>query len=551
MTKIIRADGCYVPRNCLAKSAILERADKTFYFNTAQCAKCDRLESRPNDCEGCENFLGRYKLWSLHHDKQYVRLPRDMFFRLNDYFGVDVDDFTVVDKRKSPPMPHFELLKFRFSLLREEQRRTLAQMYKWKEQGIRGIIKAAPRTGKTVMSLALMCKLGFRAAWIAPQEDLLRGFRADAEKFTNLLDVERTVGRILIGTPRDCEEAQQMCVSLLTPHTFISEKGWAKLDDFRLIYGTVGLDECHRMNANVFSKVIDQFYARNVFGVTATDKRKDKKEAICAEIVGPVIAESTAESLTPTVYVHDVEFKSKTRKDAKIFLYYRELFANKSYVSYATDLILRLVADGHKVVVPVVNKSHIVKLYARLNKKLRVGVFAGSSHPGYAGADLNRERVLSRAQAGKLDVVIGIRAIIATGINVIPWSALVVLCPTKNEHNMYQETKRVCTPGENKLDPELHFLVETSARGLESVVHQYTHCMKKHKYNIDPKSKSLILQWQDQLNTKSDNISDEMFGTSVVGEDWYEEVSDSNEDDVPVKQAVGLAKEDSFLNGSF
>lgn len=70
---------------------------------------------------------------------------------------------------------------------------------------------------------------------------------------------------------------------------------------------------------NVFSKVIDQFYARNVFGVTATDKRKDKKEAICAEIVGEVIAESTAESLTPTVYVHDVEFKSKRRERTRRF----------------------------------------------------------------------------------------------------------------------------------------------------------------------------------------------------------------------------------------
>jgi len=68
-----------------------------------------------------------------------------------------------------------------------------------------------------------------------------------------------------------------MCISLLTPHTFISEKGWDSLDDYRMLFGTVGIDEYHRINSNVFSKVIDQFYARNLFGVSATEKRKDKK----------------------------------------------------------------------------------------------------------------------------------------------------------------------------------------------------------------------------------------------------------------------------------
>lgn len=73
-------------------------------------------------------------------------------------------------------MPHLDMFKFKYSMLREDQRVTLAQMYKWHEEGIRGAIKAAPRTGKTVMSMALMHKLKLRAAWIAPQENCCVGF---------------------------------------------------------------------------------------------------------------------------------------------------------------------------------------------------------------------------------------------------------------------------------------------------------------------------------------------------------------------------------------
>ena len=549
--KIFRADGCYVPRSLLRKEDVIKHAEKTFYFNPLVCNKCDKKDERPSGCTGCENFLGHYKLWSLHNDKQYVRLPRDMFFRLKDYFGIDVKEHQLVDKRKTPPMPHLDMFKFKYSMLREDQRVTLAQMYKWHEEGIRGAIKAAPRTGKTVMSMALMHKLKLRAAWIAPQEELLRGFRADAEKFTNILELEQKVGRILIGVPRDVEDAAQMCISLLTPHTFISEKGWDSLDDYRMLFGTVGIDEYHRINSNVFSKVIDQFYARNLFGVSATEKRKDKKDLVGLEIVGPVLATSEAESLIPTVHIHDVGFKAKTKKSAKIYFYYRELFANKSYVDYAVKLILDLVSQGRKVVVPVVNKAHIAKLYAKLNRKVRTGVFARSTHPGYAGADLNRARVLDQARSGKLDVVLGIRSIIGVGVNVVPWTDLIVMCPTTNEYNMYQETKRVCTPAEGKAEPQVHFLVETGVRGISSMVHQYTHTIKRYKYKMSPKSLELIREWQEVLSRRNDDLSDDMFGAQVTDSEWYSADADDAEDDKEPLVATGLARADSSLNGSF
>lgn len=85
-----------------------------------------------------------------------------------------------------------------------------------------------------------------------------------------------------------------------------SSDQWKKIKD---VFGFVACDEVQRYAAATFTKTIDQFSARYRIGVSADERRKDKKEFLIYDMFGKVAEDIKKKELVNKNLIHDVEVR--------------------------------------------------------------------------------------------------------------------------------------------------------------------------------------------------------------------------------------------------
>ena len=250
--------------------------------------------------------------------------------------------------------------------------------------------------------------------------------------------------------------ATPILVGNSTYQTFISAKGQKRFNQIKNLFTLLGVDEVHRANSNLFSKVVNNLNCRYKFGLSGTPERKDGRDFIVSHIIGPTIAKPVVESCTPRVVV--VKTGVDTGYSYKLWTYMlrfleRQIKRNNLIVKHAVnDLKL-----GHSIVIPVTFQSHVNTLVSMINKAVgkRVAVpFTGRMNK------VERRQVILDARKGKVKVVVGMRQLIQLGINVPRWSAIYEVMPISNKPNHIQEVSRVLTPMEGKPQPLIKYFLD-------------------------------------------------------------------------------------------
>lgn len=151
-----------------------------------------------------------------------------------------------------------------------------------------GILKAPAGSGKTLMGMRLIKELEQPALWLTHTKDLLYQSRDAAQKLLSGIGKigifgdgkhEWGDGKLFLATVQTLGENPQLVETL-----------------DRLI-GLVLTDECHHVPATSFLDVISRFSAYHMYGVTATDERKDKLEIYMYRGIGPIIHEIKRDNL--------------------------------------------------------------------------------------------------------------------------------------------------------------------------------------------------------------------------------------------------------------
>ena len=489
--KIVVRDRIYIPVKHVSSEDVRKHYVKSLY-DDRNCARCEYRGDRHSYlCDKCESFKGSYKLWSrkVIAGVDYYGIPIGDRMMVQRKLGVVYDDYRIVDRRVTTP---FDFpIKFIIDPY-DYQHKVIKQFLRKKF----GLIEAPPRTGKTLIMLYIAIKLGLKVVLLAKQHEFLTQFldhihgneKEGIPKCTNLPELEKKHGRKLYGFPRKDEDYENFQIFVCTYQQFISEKqGRDRFNKLARVVGTLMIDEVHTANADEFSRVVSRFRCRYKMGVTGTVQRKDRKHFIIRHLLGPIVARTKREALTPTVYVHPtigVYPKSAYRGKAGWVYAMKFLSKHKKRNQQIVDRVLKDLENGHNIVIPVQFKEHVFELQRLINQQYGskiCEIFVGG------GGKANKERrkqILEEAKANKIRVIVGIRSLLQLGLNVPSWSAIYTVIPISNEPNYKQETKRVCTPMEGKRPPIIRLFYDDHLGQSIGCARSCLTQMRKFKYKF-------------------------------------------------------------------
>ncbi len=138
-----------------------------------------------------------------------------------------------------------------------------------------GVLSLPCGFGKTTVSLAIACKLGYRTMIIVHKEFLANQWEERIKQFCP----GATIGRVQQNKKDvECDFVIAMLQSLsLKEYTF---------GDFDSI-GTLIVDEAHHICAKVFSQSLFKMCPKHIFGLSATPNRKDGLTKVLHWFMGP------------------------------------------------------------------------------------------------------------------------------------------------------------------------------------------------------------------------------------------------------------------------
>ena len=454
MSKIIFRERIYIPIEAIDVAKV-KGAFTHHMFDEATCSRCEFKPERPcGECEECPGFQGTFNLWKQVENAQgeFIGIPMGSQRRVRKLFP-HLENYDVDDQRSSRPFTHdIEFTGRLYDYQKLAARAMTDAKY--------GLLESPPRSGKTVMVTAMICKFGMKTIILASQRDWLNGFyeticgSETQPALTNVPDIEGQYRKVICGFPKKLEEFSTFDISLVTYQTFLSPGGRKLLKAVRSKFGVLFLDESDKSGGTEFAKIISEFNCRHRYGVTGTVDRKDGREFLTKAILGPVQYKVELEGLKPRIAFTLTKFKKQYKTWNPLIA---ALAKDEERNNLIVDLVKKYYKEGHSIVIPVWRKEQVANLVDLINK--RAGKQIATAFTGIV-KDKDRKSGIIDMRNRQLRVIVGIRSILSRGINIPTLSCLIVAAPISNPPNFKQETSRVLTPLPGKIQPVIHHLLD-------------------------------------------------------------------------------------------
>jgi superfamily II DNA or RNA helicase len=518
--KLIVKDKIYVPQDWVDPSLLDKHYSKRFY-DQASCSKCEYREDRHGQaCEPCPAYKGRVVVHNTKRfgEQKYVGFPIGDKKNAEKKLEIDYADFKILDKRYVPEFKH----KIKFLLtLRPYQVELTDNFIK---RGAYGFMVAPPRSGKTASMLYISLKMGLKTLVIASQVEYLQQYlwhiEGNAEKgipkCTNLPELEKKVGHKLYGFPKTEEDYENFEIMFMTYQSFLSEKGKGRLKSIIPHVGMLQIDEADQGSAKEFATVIGAIPSRYKLAATGTVDRKDKKDWVMRQLVGPVISEIKIDMLIPKIVLHPTGIGAKKRYNLWVYAM-QFLSKHKERNAMIVEQVVKDLKVGHSVVIPVSFKLHISTLVEDINKAW--GSKIAEPYVGRTGKDSTlRADTLARVDKGETRVIVGIRRLVQRGLNVPRWSSMFYVIPSSNESSTRQEFSRVLTPMAGKNQPVIRMFYDELGQSKGCARNTLRFAKKTVKAFVSKKSKELASQLLSSGKKKYGNDeSVDSYGNSTSG----------------------------------
>lgn len=431
-------------------SKVLDKYEFRFYEEKS-CQSCEFLFERPGPtCEDCAANKGSAILArEMNIDGvTYLKMPIGSADEVLDIF----DDHKVQYKLKAdhPKVPMKRKITFT-GTLHEYQRTVVDAMHSER----RGVVKAPPRSGKTVCGSAFICEVGEKAVILASQKEWLDGFKETfigsktQKPLTDCLPSQ-------IGYCKKPEDFDKYDVCLVTPQTFLRHPEW--LDIIYEKASVVIVDEVRLSAAPKYAKVVASLNTRHYIGLDGTPSRsKDGRYVLVENLIGPIIARPIVPRLEPKIKL----IRTKFRRSYKMGVPWNKMVDDLEHDEERLKLIAKwAIMDAnhnHMVLIPMARVEAIRKLVNEINHQ--AGEIIAKPFTGDLPKKV-REDTLQEARTYEIKILVGTTKLLSVGTNIPRASCLYDVTMSSNTENCQQRNSRTLTPYEGKPHPILRIFMD-------------------------------------------------------------------------------------------
>lgn len=490
-------DSFYIQSKKLPE-ALRERMIKDntlLFFEEKACTPCEFLPERrasasglSDQCEQCAAFKGGAALASQVKmgKNKYMKLPIGDSIYLKKVMDSAGIDFRV--KEKFPVSPFKRPMKFTGIFKGQYQKDAANAIIKMK----RGVIKAPPRSGKTVIASAAITKIGQKTIIMASQREWLLGFM---ETFIgSRTQVALTNCRpTQIGIAKKFEDFLKYDICLVTVQTFYSEAGQNLLRRIRNMFPVVVVDEIHTGAAPKYAQVLSQLNCKWKIGLSGTPSRKDGRFSIMRKLIGPNIYEAKVERLRPQVRLVRTQYTQNSKGRALWVRLVSALEKDPKRLKLIAQWAIKDAADSHMVLIPFAQVTPIKALVKAIN------IMAGKTiaYPFFGGLKKDdRDKYLQAARRYKIKILVGNIKLLSTGTNIPRASAIYEVTPSSNLENVEQRISRVLTPYEDKPTPIVRLFLDNMNIRKRCMSHEWFRCvLPKFRPIISDRDSIILKEW--------------------------------------------------------
>lgn len=456
--RIVAREAFFIKKKCLKADDTnkLIDANTFFFFEEKACEPCewyqDRLASETRLSEACPNCAAFKGGVSLAKElkigsNNYLSLPGGDRAGMEDILkGYDL---SYSSKRKVNPFKR--PIKFT-GTLKPFQEDAVEAITRKKY----GVVKAPPRSGKTVLSSAAVCRIGMKTIILAAQREWLDGFYETfcGSKTQKALTNARPNQ---VGFAKKLADFEKYDVCLVTYQTFRSEKGRKLLAQIRDMFTVCVIDEIHMGAATNFAVCISRLNVRYRIGLSGTPSRKDMRYIISASLVGPIIYDAKVQRLRPTVRLVRTQYVRNYKGRVLWTTMVSSLEKDPKRLKLIAEWALKDAKDGHMVLIPMAQVTPIKALCLAINRLAGKRV----AHPFYGSVPRNtRKKIIEDARNYKVRIIVGNTKLISTGINIPRASAIYDCSMSSNQENCEQRLSRILTPWDDKPPPLLRIFMD-------------------------------------------------------------------------------------------
>jgi superfamily II DNA or RNA helicase len=507
--KVFAREAFFIPIKKLTPDQVDEAHEaNTFQFYKDQnCEKCPYFQERPCDvCTDCPNNLGSIRLSKVVTigDNAYLSLPIGDFKTLKKIFPDD--EIEIISKNRIIPMR--KRIKFT-GKLRPYQGPACDDLVAKK----RGVLQSDPRSGKTVMATAAVCKLSLKTIIIAAQRDWLVNFHetfVGSKTQPGFSDINPK----RIGFCNSLEDFEKYDVCLATYQTFLSDKGKWLLNKIRKLFSIMIVDEVHRGAATEHARVISKFACKYKWGLTGTPARKDSKYIVIKRLIGPILHKTETPRLVPRIEF--VPTNVLTSRDYKVWTYMiRFLETNPKRLKLIAEWAVKDAKAGHMVLIPLARVDSIKALTAAINR------IAGDDVPiaatFYGGLPKpERDETIQRARKYHIKVVVGNIKMLSEGINIPRASCLYQCTPSSNMPKAQQRFSRILTPMEGKPKPVIRVFADDMKVVRSCFRNEFWNVLwKMFKPVMTQETKDALFDWMNGKTEKKHRMDNMKVGKSL------------------------------------
>ena len=374
-----------------------------------------------------------------------ISIPRGYKDRLLDIInGLDIKSYDFEDNRATLGTIQVDSS----IILRGYQEKAINELTKHRE----GVLVAPAGSGKTVIGLSLIPRLGQKMLWITHTTPLFNQVLERAKLF--FPDLEKSdIGKIgggkwIIGD----------VLTVAMNQTLIRSP--AKMADVMDKFGIVVLDEAHHSAASTFLQTLQSFNPTYLYGLTATDERADKLENLMIQTIGPVRSRITMDEvkeesniIVPTVVYRTLNTQKIKSDDFGTII--KELVYDGKRNRVITEDVVLEARNGNFCIVVTDRKTHAEILYDFIKNNW--------SKTGIATGNYNKEEVAGQIKLledGDITVLVATGALLGEGFDCAKLNRCFLGLPFRNKTKITQIIGRIQRTASGKTDAILYDYVD-------------------------------------------------------------------------------------------